>query len=252
MIENGDFRLTDGVLTNWTAKANNLASEDYVYATTDPLHPSYLGENVLHLTGCPHLSKGFYQEIKASGSAGDLFVVGGWSKGRSRPTSDYPQRYAMQVQFYNSSSAAWSESAPVGWNEEWTEWHYASGMVKAPVSYSKIRMYIEFARNINEAEFDGIALYREAFGEQYNYNDKGLVRNVTTLAGNTDIRLYDNNNNMSEYAAPGAGEEHYRRRHFGFEGDDRKRHLLRYENSPMYVQDVYSYDDYGNMTAHKR
>ncbi|MBE5772302.1 MAG: RHS repeat protein [Clostridiales bacterium] len=252
LIENGNFEYVSGSKPLiWVENSEN-DEEDIIKAANDGLHPEYLGGNVLKIKGYPNKNKGVYQEIIAKGSAGDVYVVGGWSKGRSRPTRDYPQRYAMEVQFYNSSSAAWEEADPVGWNEEWTEWQYSSGMVEAPVSYSKIRVYVQYEYNVNEAEFDGIALYKEAFGERYNYNSDGTVRNVTTMAGNRDIRLYDNYGNMSEYAAPGAGEDHYKRMHFGFENDARKKHLLRYQNSPMYVQDVYEYDTYGNQTAHKR
>lgn len=158
------------------------------------------------------------------------------------------------MQFYNSSSSTWKATDAIGWNEEWTDWQYMSGMVKAPSSYTKVRVYVNYEYNVNEADFDGIALYREAYGEQYNYNDKGLLRNVTTTAGNQDIRLYDTNSNMSDYSAPGATLEHCRGMHYGgfSDGDTRKKHLMRYETSPMKVQDVYAYDTYGNRTSHKR
>ncbi|MBQ7827825.1 MAG: RHS repeat protein, partial [Clostridia bacterium] len=250
----GNFAYVTGSKpTGWTENSEN-DDGDIVKAADDGLHPEYLNDNVLHFNGYPNKNKGVYQDVAASGSAGDVYVVGGWAKGRSRPTRGNGDRFGMMVSFYNSTSAAWEEAEPVGWNEEWTEWQYSSGMVEAPVSYSKIRVSVVYNHNVNEAEFDGIALYREAFGEEYSYNSSGRLIGVKTLAGNEDIRQYDNYGNMSEYAAPGAGSDHYRRMHYGgfSEGDERKKHLMRYENSAMYVQDVYGYDDYGNMTTHKR
>ena len=43
------------------------------------------------------------------------------------------------------------------------DWQYASGGVKAPCPYNRIRFYIDYERNINEAYFDGLALFSEAF-----------------------------------------------------------------------------------------
>ena len=43
------------------------------------------------------------------------------------------------------------------------DWQYASGGVKAPCPYNRIRFYIDYERNINEAYFDGLALFRETF-----------------------------------------------------------------------------------------
>ena len=246
MLENGCF---DRGLESWTAKSENDEG-DAVIACTDALHPAYLGGNVLQLTGYPNKNKGNSQEIKASGAQGDVFVAGGWAKGRSRPVQGEKKRFCMRLEFYVSS--AWTDGGYVDWNEEWTDWQYATGMVKAPGAYTKIRYSIDYEKNVNEAMFDGLALYREAYGEEYNYNANGTLRNVRTKAGNQDIRLYDANNNFAQYAAPGAGTEHSRRMHYGFDDDARKKHLMRYQNSPMLVQDVYAYDTYGNRTAHKR
>lgn len=202
MLENGCF---NRALEGWTAKSEN-DTLDAVIACTDALHPAYLEGKALKLTGYPNKNKGYTQEIRASGAQGDVFVLGGWAKGRSRPVQGEKKRFCMRLEFYVSS--AWTDGGCVDWNEEWTDWQYATGMVKAPGAYTKLRYSVDYEKNVNEAMFDGLALYREAYGEEYNYNANGTLRNVRTKAGNQDIRLYDANNNFAQYAAPGAGTEH--------------------------------------------
>ena len=252
MLENGSFeRVSGSAPLNWTAKSENNASTEIVYASGDSLHPDYLGGNVLQIIGYPNKNKGFYQDIVASGSAGDVFTVGGWARGKSRPIDTERKRFCMRVQFYSTASSDWVDGGMVNWNEEWTDWQYASGGVKAPAAYSKIRFYLDYEKNVNSASFDGLALYREAFGEEYAYNSDGRLVHTTTMAGNRDTRLYDTYGNFAQYAATGV-TDHDTYMHFGFDGEPNKKHLLRYSNSPEYVQDVYEYDAYGNMTAHKR
>ena len=254
MLENGAFERFSGLVPlRWTAKSGNSGTtKEIVILSADPLHPAYLGSYVLSIQGSPDRDKGFYQDIQAAGESGDMFTVGGWASGRSRPIDGEHRRFCMRVQFYSTNNSNWVTGGQVNWNEEWTDWQYASGGVKAPVKYSKIRFYIDYEKNVNAASFDGLALYREAFGEEYAYNDKGLVSAVTSPAGHQDMRYYDNDNNLAQYREPGITETHDTYMHYGFDGEPNKKHLLRYSNSPMYVQDVYAYDSYGNMTAHRR
>ena len=42
-------------------------------------------------------------------------------------------------------------------------------------------MTVSYDRNVNEAEFDGIVLYRERFGNTYGYDEKGNVKTIQDL-----------------------------------------------------------------------
>ena len=138
LLRNGDFSQNNsGVPTFWTANGVNTSS-DAIVTGADDLHPTFLSNNRMRLYGDPQTNKGIYQDLPISGNQGDVFVVGGWAKGFSRPIADEPRRFAIRLAFKNSSGTL-VNSDILNWNEEWTDWQYISGAVIAPCAYTAIR-----------------------------------------------------------------------------------------------------------------
>ncbi len=190
LIRNSDFSQNDsGVPTFWTANGVNT-SEDAIVTDADALHPTFLTNNRMRLYGDPQTNKGIYQDLPLSGSQGDVYVAGGWAKGFSRPIGDDKRHFGIRVAFKNSSGA-YENGEILNWNEEWTDWQYVSGAVIAPCAYTGIRFNVDYEKNVNYADFDGMTLYKEEFGNTFTYDDDGNVTAVKDLVGQKAKAQYD-------------------------------------------------------------
>lgn len=193
LLRNCDFSLnSSGVPTFWTANGVNT-SEDAIVTDADALHPTFLTNNRMRLYGDPQTNKGIYQDLPLSGSQGDVYVAGGWAKGFSRPIGDDKRHFGIRVAFKNGSGA-YENGEILNWNEEWTDWQYVSGAVIAPCAYTGIRFNVDYEKNVNYADFDGMMLYKEEFGNTFTYDDDGNVTAVKDLVGQKAKAQYDDYN----------------------------------------------------------
>lgn len=247
ILENGDFSLNDsGVPTFWTANGVNT-SADGIVTDADALHPTFLSNNRMRLYGDPQTNKGFYQDLPLSGSQGDVFVVGGWAKGFSRPIGNEPRRFAIRLAFKNSSGE-FVNSDILNWNEEWTDWQYISGAVIAPCAYTAIRYNVDYEKNVNYADFDGLTLYKEEFGNTFTYDEEGNVTAVKNLASKQAKAEYDDCNNLISYVQPGRPDSAKTVLDCGSIYPEKRKRLVYSITSPTNIRTKNSYDAYGNLT----
>lgn len=247
LIRNGDFSMnSSGVPTFWTANGSN-DSDDEIVATEDWEHPTFLHDNVMRIYGDPQTNKGIYQDLPISGSEGDVYVASGWARGYSRPIGDDPRRFGIRVAFKNSSGTR--ENADVlNWNEEWTNWQYISGAVIAPCDYTAIRFNVDYEENLNYAEFDGFALYKEEFGNTFAYDEDGNVTAVKDLASKQASAEYDDYNNLISYVQPGRADDEKTVISYGSLDSEKKRRLPESVTTPAGVYTRKQYDSMGNVT----
>lgn len=247
LIRNGDFSMnSSGVPTFWTANGSN-DSDDEIVATEDWEHPTFLHDNVMRIYGDPQTNKGIYQDLPISGSEGDVYVASGWARGYSRPIGDDPRRFGIRVAFKNSSGTR--ENADVlSWNEEWTNWQYISGAVIAPCDYTAIRFNVDYEENLNYAEFDGFALYKEEFGNTFAYDEDGNVTAVKDLASKQAKAEYDDYNNLLSYVQPGRADDEKTVISYGSLDSEKKRRLPESVTTPAGVYTRKQYDSMGNVT----
>lgn len=246
LLRNCDFSLnSSGVPTFWTANGSNT-SGDAIVTSADDLHPSFLTNNRMRLYGDPQTNKGIYQDLPVSGSQGDVFVVGGWAKGYSRPIADEPRRFAIRLAFKNSSGT-FVNSDILSWNEEWTDWQYVSGAVIAPCAYTGIRFNVDYEKNVNYADFDGMTLYKEEFGNTFTYDDDGNVTAVKDLVGQKAKAQYDAYNNLISYVQPGRPDTVKTTISYGSSDAEKKKRLPLRVDSPTGIRTANTYDANGNL-----
>lgn len=247
LIRNGDFSMnSSGVPTFWTANGSN-DSDDEIIATEDWEHPTFLHDNVMRIYGDPQTNKGIYQDLPISGSEGDVYVASGWARGYSRPIGDDPRRFGIRVAFKNSSGTR--ENADVlSWNEEWTNWQYISGAVIAPCDYTAIRFNVDYEENLNYADFDGFALYKEEFGNTFAYDEDGNVTAVKDLASKQAKAEYDDYNNLISYVQPGRADDEKTVISYGSLDSEKRRRLPESVTTPAGVYTRNQYDSMGNVT----
>ena len=246
LLRNCDFSLnSSGVPTFWTANGVNT-SEDAIVTDADALHPTFLTNNRMRLYGDPQTNKGIYQDLPLSGSQGDVYVAGGWAKGFSRPIGDDKRHFGIRVAFKNSSGA-YENGEILNWNEEWTDWQYVSGAVIAPCAYTGIRFNVDYEKNVNYADFDGMTLYKEEFGNTFTYDDDGNVTAVKDLVGQKAKAQYDDYNNLISYVQPGRPDTVKTTISYGSSDAEKKKRLPLRVDSPTGIRTANTYDANGNL-----
>ncbi len=248
MLLNGDFTYNSGAApTDWLANSSNT-STDIVYTSCTGTKPEGLSSNTMRMYGTGRTKyAGIYQDIKMTGSAGDVFSAGGWSFNYSMPRKGENFRYDIRVAFLKSGTTSTRENAPsIEWSEEWSDWQFAAGPVVAPCAYTSIRFNVDYERNINYAEFGGLFLHKEEFGKTFAYDANGNVTSTKNLASQQSYATYDSYDNMLTYRQPGRPSTVKYAQTWGDTETEKKKHLLRTSTSPLGIVQAITYDDKGN------
>lgn len=253
MLTNGDFTFNCGAHpTGWSKNSSNT-NEDMVYADCTGTKPEGLSANTMRLYGTGRTKyAGIYQDIPLSGSKGDVFVAGGWSLNFSKPRKGEDFRYNIRVAFLKAgTSSTRVNTSSIEWSEEWTDWQFAAGPVVAPCDYTSIRFNVDYERNINYAEFGGLFLHKEEFGQTYVYDSRGNVLSAKNAGSLQDGATYDAFDNILTYFQPGRSAAVKTVMEWGESDEEKKKHLLRKSTSPLGTVSEYTYDDYGNQLTTK-
>ena len=253
LLQNGDFSANSGAHpADWSKNSSNDGS-DIVYAFCTGAKPEGLSANTMRMYGAGRTKyAGIYQDIPVSGSQGDVFVAGGWSMNYSKPRKGEDFRYNIRVAFLKSGTTSTRENTPsIEWSEEWSDWQFAAGPVVAPCNYAGIRFNVDYERNINYAEFGGLFLHKEEFGQTYVYDSKGNVLSSRNAASLQDGAAYDNFNNILTYYQPGRSSTVKTTLEWGTTDAEKKKHLLRKSTSPLGTVNEYTYDANGNPLTSK-
>ena len=248
MLINGDFTLNSGAHpTGWNKNSSNT-SMDIVYPSFTGTKPEGLSSNTMRMYGTGRTKyAGIYQDIPVSGNHGDVFSAGGWSLNFSKPRKGENFRYNIRVAFLKSGTSTRVNSDSIEWSEEWTDWQFAAGPVIAPCNYTSIRFNVDYERNINYAEFNGLFLHKEEFGKTFAYDDKGNVTSTKNLASMQSYATYDDYNNLLTYRQPGRPASDKYTLEYGATAEEKKKHLLVKSTSPLDIQHTYAYDNKGNV-----
>lgn len=228
-------------------------SVERVKATRETTKPEGLSANTMRMYGTGRTKyAGIYQDIPVSGNQGDVFVAGGWSFNYSKPRMGEDYRYNIRVAFLKSGTSSTRENTPsIEWSEEWTDWQFAAGPVVAPCAYTSIRFNVDYERNINYAEFGGLFLHKEEFGQTYTYDSKGNVLSAKNAASLQDGATYDAFDNILTYYQPGRSSSVKTTMEWGTTDAEKKKHLLRKSTSPLGIVNEYTYDSHGNQLTSK-
>ncbi|MDV3427799.1 MAG: hypothetical protein LIR50_12365, partial [Bacillota bacterium] len=238
ILENSDLKYGSGIPTSW-AKNSNCDSSDILTTTSDSNHPALLDKNVLKMTGIYGKNKNLAQTITLSGKKGDAFVVGGWGQGSSVPT-DSSRYFSLEVGLQDSTGNIKYYIVP--FNPDSSDWQYVSEKIIADSDYVKIKFYCMYYQNANTAYFDGLQLYKEEFGESYNYDSNGNVISTADLANQNSTFEYNTSNDLIKSTDPKGSSFNYTY--------DSKRNILNATSAENVVYS-FTYDSYGNPLTSK-
>uniref|UniRef100_UPI00398992A9 DNRLRE domain-containing protein n=1 Tax=Clostridium thailandense TaxID=2794346 RepID=UPI00398992A9 len=241
---------------NIPSRYNLVENADFSYSTTDPspwikgsetdtndvVSPNSGGKSAYKIAGVVGKKKNVYQKLYISGKAGDGFIVSAWAMANlaapsdSSASNESARLFALGVGF--QTSATENDWFVVPFNEDVDTWQYVSDIIVAKKDYTQITIYGEYYNNINNAYFTDFQLYKEEYGASYEYDDKGNVKAIQSLAKERSSFVYDNTNNtLTSATMPNNGTYEYKY--------DTKRNLTK-ATSATKVLYSFDYDSSGN------
>jgi len=251
LLQNANFSmLAVGELPEgWTSSEGSVELPDKEKAVIAPASeseytPKDLGANCLRLLGAPGKKNGVYQELDIQGGKGDSYVVGGWARTWAAPDREN-RAFRLRVSF-QKRNGVWADGGTADWNEEWVDWQYACGAAVAPAAYRKVRVFIEYDENLNEAQIGAVSFTKEYYGQNFAYDEKNNVTAVSTLLGQKDKAEYDKFDNMESYMQPGREENDKYTFFYGDNDAQKKKHLPLRSETPLGVIAETKYDAFGN------
>ena len=222
----------------------------------DPFLPVFTGNYLQLRSGMQRTAKDcwFAQTLTVSGKAKDVYCAGGWASAKAMPKSTGDVRaLRFVVQFYcKDKTGKWKWYTGKGgkhhFNSEWVGWQMQSGADIAPKDYAKVRVVLVAKGQPLFAKFTNFYLYREEFGQSYQYDGKKNVISTTERAGQQTGMEYDTYGNLITYRKPGRAKKDENKYKLKYGNSERlkKQHLVRETRTPMGMVSTTKYDKYGN------
>ena len=234
LLENTNFK--NGT-TNW-----NVGAASPISVVTDSSAPH--GGNALKMNGMPFLNVSSYTLIPVDGKAGDVFTYGGWAKASSISTVNNPKSSARSPVFqlylsFRDENKNYISGTVATYNHAIGDWQYTSGTAKASKPYSYIQFFISYDNNAGEVRLTAPYVYKEEFGQTYDYDKDGNLQSSVDLA-NTQSSFTYNNQQLSKLANPTGSK-------FLYTTNINTRNL-EYAQTTDGQRYEFLYDDYGNAT----
>ena len=248
LVENGDFsrlKTTETDSYNWLESSACTTSENRILFTGETAAPN-LDNFVYTVTGSPTASKQNYQDLVVTGSAGDVYTLAGWAKGDSVPLTDgSDRRFGLVLRFYCTDGT--KEDTLISFNpdtDSMVSWQYTAGRAVATKAYNCLRVMVVYEYNMNTVYFDGIQLFKEEFGQSYDYDDNGNVVSVIDLQKQETTYEYADNQ-LTKAVLPNGVIEEYT---YYQDENGKNTPLVKTATTKTGVVSSFEYDDYGNNT----
>lgn len=243
LVENPSFKTDGGKLGSLYWSASGYDSTNALLNSSDSTYPSIIDsyKTVYKMGGFSNKSKNVYQSIPVSGKKGDVFVASGWARGESVPLTKGSGRYfAIDVGIEKiDGTYQW---VVIPFNEDTDEWQYASDRVIADSDYKRVIIYGLYYNNANNAYFDNFQLYKEEFGQSYQYDSKGNVVSSKDLNQKNSTFEYNGTNDLIKTIDPKGGSYNYT-----YDANHNVKTATTAEN----VVYSFQYDSYGNPITSK-
>ena len=238
LLNDGDFA-TD---SKW--KETNFSGSDGYVTLDKPVIPQF-NSTVLKINGSTSEQKSVSQNVYMDGKAGDSLIFAGWAKGNSAPLGtfgDKTRKFAIECQlFYTDSQKSKVYSAV--FNPDSNDWQYTAGGIVAEKNFYRVELSVVYDYNVNTAMFDGIQLFKEAFGTTFDYtenNNNERIVTVTDCNNQKTVYTYDKNDNLVKEKLPSGVTT--------TNSYDEDYHNLTKSETSEGVTTTYTYDKWGNNT----
>ena len=247
IVEDGDFRFHGSTTANhyaWLPGAHCTATEKRTALPAgEKAAAPHMNTTAYTITGTSVKQRNIYQDVRISGSAGDVYSFGGWAKGDSVPISGsglVRRKFSLTFCFIYPDGT--DDVYEVDFNTDCDKdnnWQFVSARFVAPEDYSALMVMLSYNYNRNTAYFDGIQLFKEEFGQSYVYDDDGNVVSSTDLQGQKTTYEYTANQLTKAILPNGVIEE------YTYDSYNN----VKTAKTSTGVTATFTYDTYGNNTS---
>lgn len=222
LLKNANF---NNGITNWTFYGDGKDTVE---------------NGMLKIQGNPDVDKNVSQYMDMVGKKGDIFTFMGWVKANAIPHND-TKGVKLSIDFHLTTNDGRIIIENKKINVDADNWQFISLTIKAKEDYKHIRAYIVSSYNANTAYFDNMGIFKEEFGESYQYDDKGNLITTEDNSKNQNSFSYDGNQNLIQSINPSGGKYIY---------DYSSTNPKQLKGATNSNSNIYSftYDTYGNMT----
>ena len=250
LLENGDLHTITGSPLPSPWYTNSAMVTAISRNSCQVQMPDHLTGNALRVPGKCNATRRVWQSVPVSGAT--RFTVGGWCSAFAKKPEDSSIICELQVYFANTNSDNWDDWTYGGaayFHHEEGNWQFACGDIYAPGSFSWARVVIVYDKQVNYADFSNLFLYKEQYGTDIEYDERGNQIHDASTTGNPDESEYDAFNNLTKYTAP--GHSLFTLNEWGTTDTEKRKHLLKKSTSPLGTVSTFQYDAYGNQTQSK-
>ncbi|MBE5921212.1 MAG: RHS repeat-associated core domain-containing protein [Lachnospiraceae bacterium] len=154
-------------LTGWEYYGEERTGSDYnYYVSSSDSNP--VGSKAAGILGKKEEPRYIKQTATATGSAGESFTFGGWAKAASVAIKD-DRDFSIQAKVIRAAGVD-TEKYPedsvytIHCNPYVTDWQYVMDGFTTEYEYTGIEISLHYDYELGNAYFNGIVLYKEAFG----------------------------------------------------------------------------------------
>lgn len=237
LVENPNFVLNgSSSFQFWGAENVDLSDGLICIPKTDTTYPSNLDYEryVYNLNGSANINKNIHQYIKVKGKKGDVLVAAGWAKGKSVPIEGL-RYFALDVGIRRTDGSM--QYTVIPFNQDSAEWQYTSGKAIADSDFTEVILYGLYYKNANAVQFDGFQLYKEEFGQSYQYDSNGNIVSTKDLSEKSSQFQYNTKNDLINSIDPKGNN---------FKNEYDTKHNLTKATTAENVIYSFSYDSNGN------
>ena len=248
---------------NWTPGGDlaNQASAQVMIPASNPGDPACDTSRCAGRQPCPGTRRAqrrlrlFLSGHQCEGRKNDV-RAGRLGQAKSAPNASTPDRgFRLTLKFYTADGWAYGNdnNSMIPFNCEWVGWQYMTGVCAAPAAYTKIRFYVVYMKNINDASFSNVFVHKEQFGRSFAYDSKKNLLSVENLAAKKSGMVYDDFDNLIRYRRPGTPDTNDYKYKFNYGSTDaaKKKHRLLSSETPMEMKQHFEYDSKGNLETAK-
>lgn len=138
--------------------------------------------NAISLKGDVAADSTSEKTFAVSGAAEQEYTLAFWAKSPLYSSKDN-SKFAADIVFLNADGEEISESdVEVELNNHISGWQYVTKVVSCPEDFSSVKLTLSNNYRYPDAMFCDFALYREAYGYNYYYNDNGELDRIEEIA----------------------------------------------------------------------
>lgn len=207
-----------------------------------------LNGNMVCINGDIGARQYVYQIVTFPGAEGDRYVFTGWTKGNALPSIGGNRFYGLALVFnYTDGTTGEVKISADPHLGSTRQWQYLAVFAKADKAYDSITIRAEYSYNANTVYFDGLQLYKEEFGESYEYDASGNVQKVRNAIGQETTYLYNAKNDVYLSIQPSKVMTFYTYDSYHNVLEAVTKHTDDSGNVTVFLTEKYTYDVYGNL-----